>query len=50
MKKDRKPYAIQITSQYADDRYNKESAKRKLRDMGASAMILKMYRYEDDAS
>lgn len=43
--------SIPISSQNADDTYNKESARRKMKDMGASDLIMrKFYRGDDDAS
>ena len=48
MPKPKEPLKTFVTSQYAEDRYHKRYSGQKLKAMGASDLIMRMYRKESD--
>ena len=48
MPKPREPLKAFVTSQYVEDRYHKEYSERRVEAMGASPLVLRMYRKESD--
>ena len=48
MTEPKEPLKSFVTSQYIEDRYRKEASGQKTKAMGASDLIMRMYRKESD--